>query len=111
MLSVREFIEGSPLTDLEKEMAVCLEDPNRLAEWAKLHERYEHLGGYRQIPNLPMSDLSSGQRVRSALAKTLIENPDLLLLDEPTNHLDREMLEWLETTLKTEERSLCDYLS
>lgn len=115
MLSVREFIEGSPLTDLEKEMAVCLEDPNRLAEWAELHERFEHLGGYRRIPieqvlqglklessllDLPMSHLSSGQRVRSALAKALIENPDLLLLDEPTNHLDQEMLEWLEMTLK-----------
>ncbi|MBS4163775.1 putative ABC transporter ATP-binding protein YdiF [Candidatus Protochlamydia amoebophila] len=114
-VSVREFIEGSSLSDLEKEMAACLEDPDRLAEWAELHEKYEQLGGYRRIPieqvicglklessllDLPMSRLSSGQRVRAALAKALLENPDLLLLDEPTNHLDQEMLEWLESALK-----------
>jgi ATPase subunit of ABC transporter with duplicated ATPase domains len=114
-VSVREFIEGSSLSDLEKEMGACLEDPNRLSEWAELHEKYERLGGYRRIPieqvlrglkiessllDLPMSRLSSGQRVRAALAKALIENPDLLLLDEPTNHLDQEMIQWLEEALK-----------
>jgi ATPase subunit of ABC transporter with duplicated ATPase domains len=96
-------------------MGACLEDPNRLSEWAELHEKYERLGGYRQVPieqvlcglkiessllDLPMSRLSSGQRVRTALAKALIENPDLLLLDEPTNHLDQEMIQWLEEALK-----------
>lgn len=117
-ISVREFIEGSSLSDLEKEMATCLEDPNRLTEWAELHEQYERLGGYRRIPieqvlrglkiesrllDFPMLCLSSGQRVRAALAKALIENPDLLLLDEPTNHLDLEMIQWLESTLKQRE--------
>ena len=112
---VREFIEGDSLLDLEREMAACLEDPSRLAEWAELHEKYEQLGGYRQVPveqvlrglklessllDLPMSRLSSGQRVRAALAKALIENSDLLLLDEPTNHLDQEMLDWLEAALR-----------
>ena len=114
-VSVREFIEGNSLSDLEKEMAACLEDPNRLSEWAELHEKYERLGGYRRIPieqvlrglkiesnllDLPMQRLSSGQRVRAALAKALIENPDLLLLDEPTNHLDQEMIQWLEEALR-----------
>lgn len=114
-VSVREFLEGGSLAELEQKMATYLEDPTRLAEWTELHEKYELLGGYRRIPieqvlrglklessllDLPMSYLSSGQRVRAALAKALIENPDLLLLDEPTNHLDQEMLEWLETTLK-----------
>jgi ATPase subunit of ABC transporter with duplicated ATPase domains len=47
-----------------------------------------------------MARLSSGQRARAALAKVLIENPDLLLLDEPTNHLDQEMIHWLEQALK-----------
>lgn len=114
-VSVREFIEGSSLSVLEKEMSACLEDPNRLSEWAELHEKYERSGGYRRVPieqvlhglkiersllDLPMSRLSSGQRVRAALAKALIENPDLLLLDEPTNHLDQEMIQWLEEALK-----------
>jgi ABC transport system ATP-binding/permease protein len=46
-----------------------------------------------------ISTLSGGQRKRVALAKVLIDDPDLLILDEPTNHLDVEMAEWLETYL------------
>ena len=110
----KDFIEQSTLSNLEKRMAECLEDPDRLPEWAELHEEYEQLGGYRRPPlekvfnglkletailDMPLATLSSGQRVRAALAKALLEGPDLLLLDEPTNHLDHEMQGWLQEAL------------
>ena len=46
-----------------------------------------------------MGTLSGGQAKRVALAKVLLEEPDLLILDEPTNHLDIDMIEWLEDYL------------
>jgi ABC transport system ATP-binding/permease protein len=50
--------------------------------------------------------LSGGQRKRVALAKVLIESPDLVILDEPTNHLDLSMVEWLENYLNTQNTTL-----
>lgn len=46
-----------------------------------------------------VKNLSGGQKRRIALAKVLIEEPDLVFLDEPTNHLDLDMIEWLEEFL------------
>jgi ATP-binding cassette, subfamily F, member 3 len=112
--TVKQYIENGPLLELERQMISCLNDPSQLDKWAKLHERFIQLGGYERIPlekvlsglklessllELPMAILSSGQRIRVALAKAFIQNPDVLLLDEPTNHLDQEMVDWLIETL------------
>ncbi|MFN8357731.1 MAG: ABC-F family ATP-binding cassette domain-containing protein [Spirosomataceae bacterium] len=53
-----------------------------------------------------VSQLSGGQRKRVAMARILIDSPDLLIFDEPTNHLDLETIEWLEGYLSTQNTTL-----
>ena len=88
----------------------------KLERLAELNSRYEHEDGYnseykiKQILNglgfteeentQKIEGLSGGQKSRVALAKLLIESPELLILDEPTNHLDINAIEWLEKFLK-----------
>ena len=56
--------------------------------------------------NQEINNLSGGQQKRLALAKLLINEPDIYILDEPTNHLDIETIEWLEKLLTTKQKTL-----
>jgi len=87
-----------------------------LAEYGRLRERFESLGGYTVESEAravlgglgfkekdfgrDADEFSGGWQMRLALAKLLLTRPDVLLLDEPTNHLDLESVTWLEGFLK-----------
>lgn len=81
------------------------------SDWFKDHGGYEMETRIRSVlhgmgfgsfaPNTPISTLSGGQKTRLALARILLQAPDLLMLDEPTNHLDIATLTWLEDYLRS----------
>lgn len=58
------------------------------------------LGLHEDAMAIPLDSLSGGEKMRVAIAKVLLEQPDLIILDEPTNHLDVRAVEWLEGFLR-----------
>lgn len=84
----------------EKAMQIAHDAMDRNNAW-DYEARAREVLGKLDIHDLDrlVGSLSGGQKRRIALAKVLIEEPDLVLLDEPTNHLDLEMIEWLEEFL------------
>lgn len=85
----------------QEEIAAISEKMDELNAWAIEVEIKQILSQLKiNFLEQKVSELSGGQQKRLALAKVLINKPDLLILDEPTNHLDLEMIEWLETYLE-----------
>jgi ATP-binding cassette subfamily F protein 3 len=110
--SVRQLAEE--IATLEHRVAATTgaDHDRALSALGAAQTRFEQMGGYaleaeahRILDGLgfdpadhgrPVTDLSGGWRMRVALARLLLSNPDALILDEPTNHLDVDSVAWLE---------------
>lgn len=109
----------SQIQDMEKELALLekqMENNHSAIEsYTSLLEQFQNIGGYEyenkihqvsgwigvfELLDKKLSEISWGQRTKVALAKVLLESPDILFLDEPTNFIDIASVEWLESYLQ-----------
>ena len=115
----RLFKIKEKMDKLAEDMTKCVGDELEFAsaEYSSLSAYFEAHDGYNTDFKIKLilngmgfsdlaydrvvSSLSGGEKTRLALAKLLLEQPELLILDEPTNHLDFKTLMWLEGYLKT----------
>ncbi|RWZ51449.1 ABC-F family ATP-binding cassette domain-containing protein [Labedella phragmitis] len=98
--AIAEGPSADALDRLIERQAELFGEMERLGGWdypRKIDQALTTLGFTEEHRNAPIDRLSGGWRNRAALAKILLEDPDVLLLDEPTNFLDVPGVEWLES--------------
>lgn len=105
--AVREYEEALLLGDKPEKLQAALTKMDRLGGWdveSTIKETLSKLN-IKDI-HQTIGTLSGGQKKRVALAKLVIDEPDLIIMDEPTNHLDLDMIEWLEDWLQNSKLTL-----
>ena len=104
---IKQYEELMYSTDSDKltELIPLLDENDIWSYQAKVDTILSRLQ-LQELLHQQIKTLSWWEKKRVALAKTLIDEPEMLILDEPTNHLDVQMIEWLENYLKTENVTL-----
>ena len=118
--NVKDFIYDNPKFEIVKKYEELLVSAPESEEFMEITEKMSDIGGWdaeqkaQKILSVLGHDnfekglekMSGGELKRLALAKILLDEPDVLILDEPTNHLDLDMIEWLEEYLSQKKLTL-----